>query len=140
VKHQREKITFLVSEISKAAGVLRDLAGRDRESFLADVHLVSSARYNFIVAIEGMIDTCNHIISQNGLRAPSDYADTFSVCGENSFFTEEQVTTFSSMARFRNRLVHIYWDINDDEIYNILKNRLDDFEHFIQAVLAKLNI
>lgn len=136
----RDKVTTLISEISQALGNLNDLAEREKDAFLEDIHLVSSARYNFIVAIEGMIDICNHFISKNAFRAPKDYADTFTICSENSFFPEQQVKTFASMARFRNRLVHIYWDIDNNELHDILTTRLADFELFIQAVLKKINM
>lgn len=35
------------------------------------------------------------------------------------------------MARFRNRLVYIYWDISDPEPYRILLTHLEDFRTFL---------
>jgi len=50
----------------------------------------------------------NHIISQNGFHAPEDYADTFTVLGEYGVVGKKFVNELRNMARFRNRLVHIY--------------------------------
>ncbi len=36
------------------------------------------------------------------------------------------------MARFRNRLVHIYWDVNISELYEILQSRLPDIRRFLK--------
>jgi uncharacterized protein YutE (UPF0331/DUF86 family) len=36
----------------------------------------------------------------------------------------------SDLAGFRNVLVHIYWDLNLDEIYNILQNDLKTLRAF----------
>jgi len=36
------------------------------------------------------------------------------------------------MARFRNRLGHIYWDIDDAEIYRISQTRLQDIKQFLK--------
>jgi uncharacterized protein YutE (UPF0331/DUF86 family) len=38
------------------------------------------------------------------------------------------------MARFRNRLVHFYYRVDDKEVYDILKNNLLDFENFIESI------
>ncbi|HET8564533.1 MAG TPA: HepT-like ribonuclease domain-containing protein, partial [Candidatus Binatia bacterium] len=77
-----DKITKLISALRTALNRLRSIEALDKESFLNDPDKVSSAKYNFIVAIESAIDICNHIISQNGYRAPEDYADAFQVMAE----------------------------------------------------------
>ena len=38
------------------------------------------------------------------------------------------------MAKFRNLLVHLYWDVNDKKIYEILQSELDDFNEFIKQI------
>lgn len=36
--------------------------------------------------------------------------------------------------RFRNRLVHLYWEVDDGEVYRILTTRLDDLERFLKEI------
>ena len=38
------------------------------------------------------------------------------------------------MARFQNRLVHLYWEVDDEQLYEILQERLDDFKKFLDAM------
>ena len=38
------------------------------------------------------------------------------------------------MARFRNRLVHLYWEIDNETVYNILQGDLDDIDHFVSCI------
>jgi len=38
------------------------------------------------------------------------------------------------MARFRNRLVHLYWDTDFRLVHRIIRDELDDLEAFAQAV------
>ncbi len=38
------------------------------------------------------------------------------------------------MARFRNRLIHLYWEVDDNQIYEILQSRLDDFKTFLDQI------
>jgi uncharacterized protein YutE (UPF0331/DUF86 family) len=58
--------------------------------------------------IELCADVANHVISDNGLRTPETYADTFRVLAENNIMTPEQLAVMEKMAKFRNIVVHQY--------------------------------
>jgi uncharacterized protein YutE (UPF0331/DUF86 family) len=135
-----DKITRLVSQMRKAINRLKSLATLDKKSFLDDPDKIGSAKYHFVVAIESSIDICNHIISQNGYRAPEDYADTFEVLGEQGVFENEFLKVLKDMARFRNRLTHLYWEVDDDQVYEILQSRLIDFKTFLDRIAAFLGL
>lgn len=106
MEFNKDKVTKITSEILTALERLEDFKKLSKEAFLSDTHKIGSAKYNFIVAIEGAIDLCNHIIAKNSYRAPEDYADTFKVLSEKGAFDAEFTNTLTRMARFRNRLVH----------------------------------
>lgn len=108
VSFDEEKITTLSSEMFHALKRLRELARLPKEDFITDPHMIASAKYFLIVAIEAAIDMCNHVISRNRFRVPKNYADTFKVMGENGFFRKKFAERLIEMAKFRNRLVHIY--------------------------------
>lgn len=71
------------------------------------------------------------MIVKNGFRTPEDYADTFKVLSERGAFDEEFTKTLSQMARFRNRLVHIYWEVDNEELHRLILSRLEDFRQFL---------
>lgn len=127
-----DKVRKITSEILMSLERLEELKALSKAAFLSDVHKISSAKYNFIVAIEGVIDLCNHVIAKNSFRTPEDYADTFKVLAEKNAFDPEFTNTLIQMARFRNRLVHIYWEVGNDEIHHILSTRLDDVRRFLR--------
>jgi len=135
-----DKIVKLVSEMRKSVSHLNSLKTLDRKSFLNDPDKIGSAKYHFIVAIESAIDICNHIISQNGYRTPEDYGDTFQIMGEQGAFNEDFVKALKNMARFRNRLIHLYWEVNDEQVYEILQNRLNDFKTFLDIIAVFLGL
>lgn len=110
---------------------LRELAEMSKHDFLLDPHRIASAKYFLIVSIEAAIDMCNHVISKNRLRTPDDYADTFRVMGEEGAFSKDFVEKLVEMARFRNRIVHIYWAVDEEIIYEIIQDDIDDIEEFI---------
>lgn len=135
-----DKIAKLTSEMRKALDHLKSLRGVDRAIFLGDPDKIGSAKYNLVIAIESAIDICNHIISQNGYRSPDDYADTFRVLGEQGVFDEAFTKELRDMAKFRNRLIHLYWEVDDEQLYQILQTRLKDFKPFLDCVAAFLNL
>jgi uncharacterized protein YutE (UPF0331/DUF86 family) len=86
------------------------------------------------------VNICNHVIAKNRLRSPEDYADTLKVLEENGFFDSEFANSLIQMARFRNRLVHLYWDIDDSEIHRIIQTRLEDIRRFLKELGTLLKI
>ena len=39
------------------------------------------------------------------------------------------------MAQFRNRLVHIYWDLDHKFVHKILQTNLQDFDKFAKYIV-----
>jgi uncharacterized protein YutE (UPF0331/DUF86 family) len=131
-----ERIEKLVSAMREAVLILRELGAMKESEFLGDKHKGSSAKYNFIVAIEAAIDLASHLISRKGFRAPEDYSDTFRVLREAGVIESDFALELEKMARFRNRLVHRYWDVDPKEVWKILHDKVDDVEKYITHVGA----
>jgi len=89
VEFNEDKVRKITSEIIAALARLEDLQKLSLEAFMADAHKIGSAKYSLIVAIEGAVDLCNHIIAKNGFRTSEDYADTFKVMNERGAFNQE---------------------------------------------------
>ncbi len=134
----QEKMIQLVSELRKAFGRLQVLAEFTEKEFLQHADKIGNAKYQFIVAIECCIDMCNHVISRNGYRVPEDYADTFRVMAEVGALNRNFSEDLGNMARFHNRLVHLYWEVDDVKVYEILQSRLGDFKRFLDAMASFL--
>jgi len=64
----------ITSEILGALERLEDLGRLAAAQFTADPHKVGSAKYNFIVAIEGTVDLCNHVIVKTELINRSTFS------------------------------------------------------------------
>lgn len=81
-KINQERLEKLIGSIRESVGILREIQNMQESEYNEDVHRQSSAKYNFIAAIEAAIDIGNHLISKHGFSAPDDYADTFRSNGE----------------------------------------------------------
>ena len=135
-----DKVAKMVSEMRKSVDHLKTLKALDKKTFLNDPDKIGSAKYHFIVSIESAIDIANHVISQNGYRTPEDYADTFQVLAEKEVFDNNFTNSLKEMSKFRNRLVHIYWEVDDEQVYAILQERLGDFKIFLEKIARFLEL
>lgn len=134
-----ERIEKLISTMRESLRLLYEIKEMPKTDFLKDKHKQGSVKYNLIVAIEAAIDIANHLISKSGFRAPEDYADTFRVLSDAGVLDSKFALELEKMARFRNRLVHIYWDVDLAEIWKILQSRLEDIETYIVQIGAYIS-
>ena len=135
-----ERIQKLVGSMRESVRLLHDIQVMEESEFHKDIHKQSSAKYNFIVAIEAAIDLANHLISKRALRAPEDYADVFKVLADASVIDKRFSIELGRMARFRNRLVHLYWEVDIAEVWKIIQTRLNDFEEYISQLGSYLSL
>lgn len=138
MKYDADRVTRLSSEIYKALDDLVEISGIPKDDFLQKRHIIAGAKYYFIVAIEASIDLSNHLISQNNFPIPESYADSFRILKDEGVLSPELTLKLMDMARFRNRLVHIYWDVDDEMIYEILNQDINDIRTFLKAYLEFL--
>ena len=128
------RILHKLQAITDSLSKLEELAQMGRDVFLIDFRSIDSAKYNLQTSIEAMIDICNHIISRKRLRVPATNVESFEVVSEAGLLPADALPVYRSMARFRNRIVHMYDDVDDSQIHEILQTRLDDIRAFVQHV------
>lgn len=132
------RIRELLGHINDATHRLQQLGAVSEEEFLADYRNTESAKYLFIVATEAAIDLCNHIVARSGGRAPRTYADCFTLLAELDVIDRDLAERLRTMARFRNLLVHLYADIDNQRIYESIHTDLSDLDGLRQQVAAWL--
>jgi uncharacterized protein YutE (UPF0331/DUF86 family) len=120
----------LLGRIGDAQRQLRALGQAPELEFLADYRNPASAKYLLIVATEAAIDTCNHLVARRGGRTPDSYADCFALVAELGVIDTNLAQRLGRMARFRNLLVHLYWQVDDRRVYQIIHDSLGDLDAF----------
>ncbi len=95
--------------------------------------LKGAAQRYLQVAIETCINIGNRIISieqtkVKNIKTPETYADIFLTLAQLGIINDEFSTRLSQMARFRNKLVHLYLEVNDSLVYRFIKENMKDFE------------
>jgi uncharacterized protein YutE (UPF0331/DUF86 family) len=126
----------LIANLQEYAATLRGLAGVPRDAFLANPDKIGNAKYHFVIAIECCIDIANHIIASEAFRVPRDNAESFAILVEEGILPDESKEPLQVMARFRNRLVHLYADVSAERVHEYLGGSLDDLDAFARSIAA----
>ncbi|MGB9840737.1 type VII toxin-antitoxin system HepT family RNase toxin [Thermovenabulum sp.] len=134
----KEKIFRQLSLLNKYLKELNSLKNIPFDEFEENSITRAAAERLLQVAIETVQNIGNHIIASRGYRNPKDYADIFRVLEEEKILPHDFSESLQQMAKFRNRLVHIYWDIDIKKVYDIIQNNLEDFERFAQIILEEM--
>lgn len=129
-----------LSRIREYLKFLRELASLSRQEFLNDNKNYGSGARTLQIAIEACLDIGHHIISRKELRRPKDYKDIFIILGDDKILPFDFSRSLVKMAQYRNRLVHLYWEISPEEIFNILQNQLSDIEDFSRHIAEFLEL
>ena len=129
-----ERIKQFVGEVKEALHVLREYLPKGKEEILKNPTILGSSKYHLIVAIQGCIDICNHLVAKKGGRAPEDYADCFNLMADLGILENDLSERLAQMARFRNLLIHLYWRVDNERVYKILSENLVDIDQFLGAV------
>ena len=124
------RVRQMLDRLGEEIDALRRLSRRDTEELLHDDDLLAAVKYRFIVAIEVCIDIGRHVVASEGLRAPLDYADVFSVLAEAALLDPGVAADLRDTARFRNLLVRGYARVDDTRVVEILRDRVDDLAAF----------
>ncbi|MBW1716582.1 MAG: DUF86 domain-containing protein [Deltaproteobacteria bacterium] len=135
-----EKIVQKFNQLDEYLGLLRNISKTPIKDFLNDKIIIGSAKYYLQVSIECCLDVANHIIASERFRAPKDYADSFRVIEERGLIPSDLAQKLRQMAKFRNRLVHLYGEVDNAYVYEFMKEDLKDIEELRSHIINKYQI
>ncbi len=133
------KVLAKIRVIKENKAKLEKLKEVPKEVFIKDFEKYDSAKYNLQTAIEAMLDICNHIISRGSYGVPKTNADAFVILCKNEVLSPEMQSTYVAMARFRNRVVHLYEQIDTRDVYKYVVEGISDLESFVDEITRMLS-
>ena len=132
---QVDKVYAKFRDITESIERLKAFKGVSLEAFLSDRDKQDIASFRLIVATEAAIDLCLHILAKRLGKVAEDYAACFKLLADQNFIDGALASRLARMARFRNLLVHQYWDIDYSRLYNLITGPdLEDLEDFVRQV------
>lgn len=134
----KEKIENLLANLDEYLDEIDKLRLLPLDNYLKNKRNVYSGRYLLQIAIETCINLGNHIIARQKLGIPNEYADTFRILKNKSILSEALLKNLILMTKFRNRIVHLYWEVDDKVVHEIMQNNLKDFVEFKSQIKSYL--
>jgi uncharacterized protein YutE (UPF0331/DUF86 family) len=131
----KELLSRKISRLRSYLEELKSAEDIDWGKYQSDSRAKAFVERYLHLAIEEVMDIANHFVSFYKWREPIGYRDLFLILKEHGIISEKYLPTFQNMASFRNMLVHRYETIDDELVFGIFKERLDDFELFITLVV-----
>jgi uncharacterized protein YutE (UPF0331/DUF86 family) len=127
----------VLAKIDELEGYLKEL-GEVKPTSLEEYKKIEKKRSSerlLQLSIECMIDICALMVTGLRLGLPSEEDDLFERLEQAGIISPLMKETLRKMKAFRNILVHEYGRIDDELVYEILQNKLNDFDKFKCEIL-----
>lgn len=128
-----------LDQIRVSANRLRKISSLSLEDFLSEPDNYAIAEHHLRRALESLFDIGRHIIAKKGFGKPENYTQIIELLGHHKVLTQGFAKSIIGMAGYRNRLVHEYSKISPEELYDIIKSRLDDFARYCVFIVEFLD-
>ncbi len=131
-----------VTVVQKAAQVRAMLAGiqglplSDPAAFEADPRNAASAESYLRRALEALLDLGRHILAKGFGRGPAEYKGVAIGLARAQVLDESQGALLVRLAGYRNRLVHFYDEVTDEELFEICTQHAGDIGEILDALLG----
>lgn len=86
------------------------------------------------LSAQAMADIGSHLIANSGWSVPNTYSEIIVVLANKKILEKSLAKRLESFMGLRNILVHSYLDINEELLYNEMKENLDDLLKFKSAI------
>jgi len=126
------------TEIEDSIQRLERFQSLTKPEFLSDQDTLDLACYRLLVAIEAALALCYHISARRLRRVPEEYAQCFEQLSDAGMIPADLKERLQKMARFRNLLVHVYWKIDYEKVYEVIHCGLQDLRDFATSVVRLL--
>ena len=122
------------SRIRQYVGDLRDMARISEAAFLENRERQYAVLHALQLAIEASVEIATHICAADNLGIPSSYAEAFDLIEQSGVVEKALADDLRGMARFRNRIVHFYGQVDLSRVFRLLQDHLTDFDRYLVAI------
>lgn len=124
-----------LQEIKDALEVLQDIKSIPREDFTDDQSQdFAVAEHHFRRALEATLSCGAHLLSRIPKGKIISYKSIAPQLRDFGVVSKGLAEKVVNLARYRNRLVHFYYRVSREELYEVLQKNLPDLEQFIKEI------
>lgn len=132
---QAKVVTSRVSWIRQMLDGIRALPLQSYAEFSSDPRNSAAADSYLRRALEALLDLGRHLAAKAFGEAVTEYKEIAGAMQRSGVLNEDLGSLLARLAGYRNRLVHFYNQVSQEELYSICSNRLADIESVLNATL-----
>ena len=136
----KSRILSKIDEMDKYLSELEEIKPKSFEEYVNSVKDKRACERILQILIESVIDVCNLFVSGLKLGLPSDEDDLFIKIENKKIITKKMKGILKDMKGFRNILVHKYGEVDDEIVFEMLSEKLEDFDIFKKEILSYVKI
>ncbi|MBI4610397.1 MAG: DUF86 domain-containing protein [Candidatus Rokubacteria bacterium] len=133
----RDRLLAKLDELDGYLAELRSIAPERFEEYLR-VEKKRACERLVPVLVEALIDACALLVAGLRLGLPGDEDDLFKKLVGRGVISNAMADSLRRMKGLRNLLVHEYGRINDQIVFETIRQRLGDFDTFKREILTFL--
>jgi len=114
---------------------IQDLPMDSYAQFVSDPRNVASAESYLRRGIEALLDLGRHILAKGFGCAVTEYKDIGNKLAEVNIIPDDRVARLRKIAGYRNRMVHFYHEITQEELYTICTRSITDIEEILKNLI-----
>ena len=137
-----ERIKEHLKHLKRYYLLLLDAKKYEKKYFLENPIIYASTERFLHLAIESCLNIGNRLLSiyqfQFPVETPQTYSDIFRQMNRIGIIDDKFTDRLIMMTKYRNRLVHLYWKLDNEITYKILQDSIEDFKNYEKAIVAFL--
>ena len=127
----RSKLDIIPENLRK----LELFRAMEYDEFKSDFRNIDSALHRLQTSIQALVDIGGYIVASLGLRTPSTSGEIIEILVENGFINPALRDRYISMTQFRNRIVHLYDDIDRKVLFRLLQEESADIRELYRTLV-----
>lgn len=119
---------------------LEQLKSLSETEFLSNSQHIALAEHYLRLGIDSLIDLSNHIIAVKALGRPSAPKDIIHLLSEGEIIPQDFIPEGIKLVKLRDKLIHLYWEVEASDIYQVLHKELvmiNNFLHYLLKAVEK---
>lgn len=120
--------------VDRMLNEIRALPLNSKQTFMQDTRNIWAAESCLRRALEALFDMGRHIAAKGFGEAISEYKEIASSLYRQKVISTSDLDLMKKLAGYRNRLVHFYHEVSEDELFEICSSHLGDVEIIADAL------
>jgi uncharacterized protein YutE (UPF0331/DUF86 family) len=135
-----EKLKARAADVRSAVAKIAKYTALPDDVFWSDERNLFSVKYLLLQSMEALGSICVHVLAKEFNFPASSYASCFEEMEKRGVLTKELSAKLRKIIRFRNLLVHRYWEVDEKRVVQYAREDTGDMLEMLKIVWDHLGL